>query len=130
VNGELWGRVTDVPWAMVFPRGGPLPRHPSQLYEAALEGILLFLIVQIALRVFRAQNRPGLISGLFFLGYGTFRFISEFFREPDAPFLGPVSMGMALSIPVWLGAAILLAIAFKPKHDKAQNGRAKNGHTQ
>ena len=62
VNGELWGRVTDVPWAMVFPRGGPLPRHPSQLYEAALEGILLFIIVQVALRVFRAQNRPGLIS--------------------------------------------------------------------
>ena len=123
VNGELWGRVTDVPWAMVFPRGGPLPRHPSQLYEAALEGILLFIIVQIALRVFRAQNRPGLISGLFFLGYGTFRFISEFFREPDAPFLGPVSMGMALSIPVWLGAAILLAIAFKPKPDTVRDGR-------
>ena len=63
VNGELWGRVTNVPWAMIFPRGGPLPRHPSQLYEAALEGILLFIIVQVALRVFRAQNRPGLISG-------------------------------------------------------------------
>lgn len=120
VNGELWGRVTDVPWAMIFPRGGPLPRHPSQLYEAALEGILLFIIVQIALRVFRAQNRPGLISGIFFLGYGTFRFISEFFREPDAPFLGPVSMGMALSIPVWLGAAALIAIAFKPKNERAR----------
>src|SRR5207253_752100 len=115
INGELWGRPTDVPWAMIFPRGGPLPRHPSQLYEAALEGVVLFIIVQIALRVFRAQNRPGLISGIFFLGYGTFRFISEFFREPDAPFLGPVSMGMALSIPVWLGAAILIAIAYKPK---------------
>jgi phosphatidylglycerol:prolipoprotein diacylglycerol transferase len=115
VNGELWGRVTDVPWAMVFPRGGPLPRHPSQLYEAALEGIVLFIIVQIALRVFRAQNRPGLISAIFFLGYGTFRFICEFFREPDAPFLGPISMGMALSIPVWLGAGVLFAIAFKTR---------------
>src|ERR1700759_3637039 len=125
INGELWGRVTDVPWAMIFPRGGPLPRHPSQLYEAALEGILLFIIVQIALGVFRAQNRPGLISGIFFLGYGTFRFISEFYREPDAPFLGPVSMGMALSIPVWLGAAMLLVIAFKPPHDRAQNGRVR-----
>ena len=123
INSELWGRPTDVPWAMVFPRGGPLPRHPSQLYEAALEGILLFIIVQVALRAFRAQNRPGLISGLFFLGYGTFRFISEFFREPDAPFLGPVSMGMALSIPVWLGAALLLVIAFKPQ--PAAHGRFK-----
>ena len=68
----------------------------------------------------RPKNRPGLISGIFFLGYGTFRFISEFFREPDAPFLGPVSMGMALSIPVWLGAAILIAIAFKPKNERAR----------
>ncbi len=113
VNGELWGRATDVPWAMVFPRAGPLPRHPSQLYEAALEGILLFIIVQIALRVFRAQNRPGLISGIFFLGYGTFRFICEFFREPDAPFLGPVSMGMALSIPVWLVGGALVALSLR-----------------
>ncbi|HXB51863.1 MAG TPA: prolipoprotein diacylglyceryl transferase [Rhizomicrobium sp.] len=115
VNDELWGRVTDVPWAMVFPHAGPFPRHPSQLYEAALEGILLFIIVQVAFRIFRAQDRPGLISAIFFLGYGTFRFISEFFREPDAPFLGPISMGMALSIPVWLGAGILFAIAFKTR---------------
>jgi phosphatidylglycerol:prolipoprotein diacylglycerol transferase len=115
VNDELWGRVTDVPWAMVFPHAGPLPRHPSQLYEAALEGILLFIIVQVAFRIFRAQDRPGLISAIFFLGYGTFRFIGEFFREPDAPFLGPISMGMALSIPVWLGAGVLFAIAFKTK---------------
>jgi phosphatidylglycerol:prolipoprotein diacylglycerol transferase len=115
VNDELWGRVTDVPWAMVFPHAGPLPRHPSQLYEAALEGILLFVIVQVAFRIFRAQDRPGLISAIFFLGYGTFRFISEFFREPDAPFLGPVSMGMALSIPVWLAAGVLFAIAFKTR---------------
>ena len=69
--------------------------------------MLLFVIMQVALRVFRAHDRPGLISAIFFLGYGTFRFISEFFREPDAPFLGPVSMGMALSIPVWLGAGVL-----------------------
>ena len=115
VNGELWGRVTDVPWAMVFPRGGPLPRHPSQLYEAALEGLLLFALLQIALRVFRLHERPGLIAGLFFLGYGTVRFISEFFREPDTQFLGPVSMGMALSIPVWLTAAALFAIALRKR---------------
>ena len=127
VKPELWGRVTTVPWGVVFCNSqvlatyggvcpaGTLPRHPSQLYEAALEGILLFIIVQVAFRVFRAQNWPGLISAIFFLGYGTFRFISEFFREPDAPFLGPVSMGMALSIPVWLGAGILFAIAFKTR---------------
>jgi phosphatidylglycerol:prolipoprotein diacylglycerol transferase len=110
VNGELWGRVTDVPWAMVFPRAGDLPRHPSQLYEAASEGILLFIILQICL-MFGLHRRPGLLSAIFFLGYGTFRFICEFFREPDAPFLGPVSMGMALSIPVWLTAAALFAVS-------------------
>ena len=113
INGELWGRAATVPWAMIFPRGGPQPRHPSQLYEAALEGVVLFVLLQIALRVFRAHQRPGLISALFFLGYGTFRFICEFFREPDAQFIGPVSMGMALSIPVWLTAAALFWVAYR-----------------
>jgi phosphatidylglycerol:prolipoprotein diacylglycerol transferase len=116
INGELWGRAADVPWAMIFPRGGPVPRHPSQLYEAALEGLLLFVLLQIALRIFRAHQRPGLISALFFAGYGTFRFICEFYREPDTQFIGPISMGMALSIPVWLTAAVLFWIAYhKPK---------------
>ena len=116
INGELWGRVTDVPWAMVFPRAGDLPRHPSQLYEAATEGLLLLIIVQLCLQVFRLNRRPGLITAIFFLGYGTFRFICEFFREPDAPFLGPVSMGMALSIPVWLtGAACLVLASRSPR---------------
>jgi phosphatidylglycerol:prolipoprotein diacylglycerol transferase len=113
INGELWGRITDVPWAMIFPRAGPLPRHPSQLYEAALEGVVLFIILQVCLRVFRQQERPGLLSAIFFLGYGTFRFICEFFREPDAQFIGPVSMGMALSIPVWLAAGALFWVALK-----------------
>jgi phosphatidylglycerol---prolipoprotein diacylglyceryl transferase len=112
VNGELWGRVTNVPWAMVFPRAGDLPRHPSQLYEAATEGILLFLILQVCLML-GLHRRPGLLSAIFFLGYGTFRFICEFFREPDAPFLGPVSMGMALSIPIWLTAAALFVLSAK-----------------
>jgi phosphatidylglycerol:prolipoprotein diacylglycerol transferase len=120
INDELWGRVTTVPWAMIFPRGGPLPRHPSQLYEAALEGVVLFVLLQIALRVFRANERPGLISALFFLGYGTFRFLCEFFREPDTQFLGPVSMGMALSIPVWLAAGALFWVAYrKPNSSRA-----------
>ena len=113
INDELWGRVTNVPWAMVFPRGGPLPRHPSQLYEATLEGLVLLVIVQVALRVFRAHQKPGLISALFLAGYGTFRFICEFFREPDTQFIGPVSMGMALSIPIWLGAGLLFWLVLK-----------------
>ena len=115
INGELWGRITDVPWAMVFPRAGDLPRHPSQLYEAATEGLLLFLIMQICLQVFKLHRRPGLLTAIFFLGYGTFRFICEFFREPDAPFLGQVSMGMALSIPVWLTAGIVFALAWRKR---------------
>ena len=116
INGELWGRAANVPWAMIFPRGGPVPRHPSQLYEAALEGLLLFVLMQIALRVFRAHQRPGLVSALFLAGYGIFRFICEFYREPDTQFIGPVSMGMALSIPVWLAAGALFWIAYrKPK---------------
>jgi len=116
INGELWGRATNVPWAMIFPRGGGVPRHPSQLYEAALEGLLLFVLLQIALRVFRAHQRPGLISALFLAGYGTFRFICEFYREPDTQFIGPISMGMALSIPVWLAAGALFWVATrKPK---------------
>ena len=113
VNGELWGRVSTAPWAMVFPRApGDLPRHPSQLYEAATEGILLFLIMQLCL-MFGLHRRPGLLTAIFLLGYGSFRFICEFFREPDAPFLGPVSMGMALSIPIWLAAGALFALSLK-----------------
>jgi phosphatidylglycerol:prolipoprotein diacylglycerol transferase len=113
INDELWGRPTDVPWAMIFPRGGLIARHPSQLYEAALEGILLLVILQVALRVFRAHERPGLLAGLFFLGYGTFRFIAEWFREPDSQFIGPISMGMALSVPIWLAAGVLFWQAYR-----------------
>ena len=114
INGELWGKKTDVPWAMVFPHAGHDPRHPSQLYEAALEGIVLFLILQFALRRFKLHERPGLLAGMFFLGYGLFRFFVEFFREPDGPFLGWFSMGMALSIPLWAAAGAFLWIALKP----------------
>ncbi len=122
VNGELWGRVTDVPWAMVFPRAGDLPRHPSQLYEAATEGILLFIIMQLCLAM-GLHRRPGLLTAIFLTGYGLFRFICEFFREPDAPFLGPVSMGMALSIPIWLTAGALFVLSFRTpnrvRHERA-----------
>ncbi len=113
INDELWGRPTDVPWAMIFPRGGNIPRHPSQLYEAALEGILLLITMQVALRAFRANERPGLLAAIFFLGYGTFRFIVEWFREPDSQFIGPISMGMALSVPVWIAAGLLFWVAYR-----------------
>ena len=109
INQELWGRVSDVPWAMVFPAGGPLPRHPSQLYEATLEGIILFVIVWS----FAAKpRRPGQVSGIFLLGYGVFRFFVEFYREPDVH-LGPVAldwvtMGQLLSVPVIVAGAWLL----------------------
>jgi phosphatidylglycerol:prolipoprotein diacylglycerol transferase len=123
VNGELWGKVTDVPWGMVFctPHilqefagicpAGMQPRHPSQLYEAALEGLALFAILQLGLRAFRFHERPGLQTGIFLAGYGVFRFCVEFFREPDGPFLGWFSMGMALSIPLWLAAVYLLWVS-------------------
>ena len=119
-NGELWGKVTDVPWAMVFPMAGPDPRHPSQLYEAGLEGLVLFALLQLGLRRFNLHERPGLLTGLFFTFYGVFRFFVEFFREPDGPFLGWFSMGMALSIPLWIAAGAFLYIALKPH----VNGRA------
>jgi phosphatidylglycerol:prolipoprotein diacylglycerol transferase len=120
INGELWGRASDAPWAMIFPRDTyHLPRHPSQLYEAALEGLVLLAIMQIALRLFGAHRRPGLLSAIFFLGYGTFRFICEFFREPDTQFIGPVSMGMALSIPIWLAAGALFWLAYRKPAPKA-----------
>ena len=114
INDELWGRVTDVPWGMVFPRAGDLPRHPSQLYEAATEGLLLFIIMQVCLML-GLHRRPGLLTAIFLLGYGSFRFICEFFREPDAPFLGPVSMGMARSIPIWLAAGALFVLSTQKK---------------
>lgn len=101
INAELWGRVTDVPWAVIFPDAGPEGRHPSQLYEAALEGAVLFLIMAIAVRRF-GFTRPGLQSGIFCIGYGVARFSVEFFREPDIGFvLGEwLTMGMALCIPL------------------------------
>ena len=104
INGELWGRAADVPWAMVFPNGGPIARHPSQLYEAALEGVLLFAILFVMIRK-GALKYPGLIIGSFACIYALARSFSEFFREPDAQlgFLwGGATMGQLLSIPLFL----------------------------
>ena len=102
IKPELWGRETDVAWAMVFPGGGPLPRHPSQLYEAALEGVVLFVLLGLLIRL-GGLRRPGLVAGCFAIGYGVARIICEFFRQPDAQLgflFGGATMGMLLSLPV------------------------------
>ena len=112
INGELFGRPSDVAWAVVFPRGGPEPRHPSQIYESFLEGLVLFLILAALWRYTRLRDRPGALGGVFLLGYGAFRLFVEFFREPDAHLgflFGGVTMGQLLSLPlvivgVWLVA--------------------------
>jgi len=103
INGELWGRVTDVPWAVVFLHGGPDPRHPSQIYEALLEGAALFLVLFTLWRLTGLRRRHGVLAGVFFCGYGVARITVEFFREPDAFLgflLGGATMGQLLSLPV------------------------------
>jgi phosphatidylglycerol---prolipoprotein diacylglyceryl transferase len=115
INGELWGRPTDVPWAMIFPNGGPIPRHPSQLYEAALEGLVLLFVLGVMVRL-GALKRPGVITGTFAIGYGIARSICEFFREPDAQlgFLwGGLTMGMLLCIPLILAGIGVLVFALR-----------------
>jgi phosphatidylglycerol---prolipoprotein diacylglyceryl transferase len=112
VNSELWGRAADpdLPWAMIFPNGGPQPRHPSQLYEAGLEGVVLFTILAIMIRL-GALKRPGLVLGSFIALYGLARITSEMFREPDEQlgFLwGPLTMGMLLSVPMVVAGAIII----------------------
>jgi len=106
INSELWGRPTDVPWAIEFPTGGPFTRHPSQLYEAALEGLVLFLVLRILTHGFLKLKSPGFVSGAFVAGYGASRIFVEFFREPDQQigylFGGWLTMGMVLSVPMVL----------------------------
>jgi phosphatidylglycerol:prolipoprotein diacylglycerol transferase len=108
VNGELWGRVTEgVPWAMVFPDGGPLPRHPSQLYEAGLEGLVLMVVLLTLFWKTRVRWRPGLLVGLFTLGYGLARFTVEYFREPDQQ-LQEFAMRTGFSMGQWLTVPMIL----------------------
>jgi phosphatidylglycerol:prolipoprotein diacylglycerol transferase len=111
INGELWGRVSDVPWAMVFPTGGPDPRHPSQLYQAGLEGLALFTVLMVLVSRPAIRARAGVLSGTFLAGYGVARIIGEFFRQPDAHlgflFAG-ATMGQLLSLPmVAIGAWLI-----------------------
>jgi len=111
INGELFGRPSDVPWAMVFPHGGPEPRHPSQLYEAALEGLVLFAVLAWLAHRTEMRRHPGALGGAFLAGYALARIISECFREPDAHLgfiLGGVTMGQILSLPMLLIGAYLI----------------------
>lgn len=115
INGELYGRVTNVPWGIVFPNGGSLPRHPSQIYEAVLEGLVLFLIVRIASR--NSSSVTGVAAWSFVAGYGFFRFIVEFLRQPDeqlGKFLGGIfSMGQLLSFPMFLIGIFMVFSLYK-----------------
>jgi len=112
INGELWGRQTTAPWGVIFPGAGPYPRHPSQLYEALLEGIVLFVILRIATHRALLLQRRGVVAGIFLAGYGLFRLSLEWVREPDAQmpaFLREyVTMGMLLSLPMLLGGLWLI----------------------
>ncbi|QXX75417.1 prolipoprotein diacylglyceryl transferase [Methylovirgula sp. HY1] len=126
IKPELWGRPTDVPWAMIFPGSDGQPRHPSQLYEAALEGVVLFFIISLAIRL-GALRRPGLTTGIFALGYGVARIISEFFRQPD-PQLGYLwdgaTMGQILSLPLIAAGLAFIVFALRrraPKHESANH---------
>jgi len=110
INGELWGRVTDVPWGMIFPHAGPLPRHPSQLYQATLEGVVLFLILFWCERSGQ-RLKPGLMTGVFLVGYGIARSTGELFREPDAFLgflIGGFTMGQLLSLPMVVAGIYLI----------------------
>ena len=116
VNGELWGKATDVPWAIVFPTGGPDPRHPSQLYEAVLEGPVLFAVLAWLFWKTAARYEPGKLVGTFLLGYGLARFFVEFFREADAQLMEfaqrtGLHMGQWLTIPMIVGGLYLIATA-------------------
>lgn len=109
INGELWGRVTDVSWGVVFPNAGPLPRHPSQLYEAVLEGVVLFTLLNLLARSGWARARRGLLTGVFLLGYGICRVAVEFVREPDSSYLAGLTRGQAYSVPmIVVGLALIV----------------------
>jgi phosphatidylglycerol:prolipoprotein diacylglycerol transferase len=115
VNGELYGRPSNVAWAMIFPNGGPVPRHPSQLYEAFCEGVLLFLLLFVAERL-HARHRPGIVTGLFLAGYAVARMSGELFREPDAQLgflMFGTTMGQLLSIPLLIAGILIIVWALR-----------------
>ena len=117
INGELFGRASDVPWAMVFPRGGPMARHPSQLYEALMEGLILFAVLFVLRRREAVRRRAGLLLGVFLTGYALARAVSELFRQPDVHLgflLGGSTMGQWLSVPM-LVAGVYSIFTAKPR---------------
>jgi phosphatidylglycerol---prolipoprotein diacylglyceryl transferase len=117
IKPELWGRPTDVAWAIIFPDAGDIPRHPSQLYEAGLEGLLLLVVLGLAVRA-GALKRPGLVAGIFGIGYGIARITCEFFREPDPQLgflFGGATMGMLLSLPVIVIGLLLVGGSLRAK---------------
>lgn len=124
INGELWGKASTLPWAMIFPKADSIPRHPSQIYEAFMEGFMLFIILYIAIYNFKTLKRPGLTAGLFCILYSTARIIAEFFREKDAAPLwfetifnnSIFSYGMFLCLPMLALGLILIIYAFRNKH--------------
>ena len=120
INGELYGRPADVPWAMIFPGSDGQPRHPSQLYEALLEGLVLFAIVNLMVWRFGAYRRPGLVMGVFIAGYGVSRFVVEFFRQWDAGLelmFGWLSRGQQLSLPmILIGLYFIVRALRRPPH--------------
>lgn len=118
INGELWGRVTDSPFGMIFPDAGPSPRHPSQLYESLFEGWILLAIMFF---IYRRKPRTGVLSATFLIGYATFRFFIEFFREPDKQLgevLGPFSMGQVLCAIMWVIGALIMTFALNTKSEE------------
>ena len=123
INAELYGRMTDVSWGIVFPNGGELSRHPSQLYEAALEGLVLFGILFLLIRNGSVRNRPGIVSGAFLTGYGLFRGFVEFFREPDTHiglYFNIFSQGQLLSLPmIVVGTGIIVFAIVSNRSERA-----------
>ena len=117
-NDELWGRVSDVAWAVRFPSGGFLPRHPSQLYEAFFEGIVMFIVLNWLWHFKSVRSRTGVVSAMFVILYGIFRISLEQFREPDAQlgvFFGHITMGQMLSVPLILAGLVVLGLQFKSR---------------
>ncbi|MDC0254551.1 prolipoprotein diacylglyceryl transferase [Bacteriovoracales bacterium] len=114
INGELYGRVTEVPWGMIFPGGGPYPRHPSQLYEAVLEGLFLFCVLWMIRKRVRVY---GVLTSIYFIGYASLRFIAEYFREPDSQlgyyFGGTTTMGQILCLLMGLGGILALMYSLR-----------------
>jgi phosphatidylglycerol:prolipoprotein diacylglycerol transferase len=124
INGELFGRPTDLPWAMVFPGGGPEPRHPSQLYEAVLEGLIIFLVLNYLAHKHGAMRKPGYITGLFLIGYGAARTLVELARDPTDGYIGPLTMGQALSLPMIIVGGYFVWLA----HRNANSEKLSKSH--